>query len=265
MPSRKSADDADVNSSSEADLLALAEAEALEAETAAAAARAKAEVLRLRRAAELAAAEKAAAAEAAADETAADDEAAQPDETDDADEPETAVEAVADGSAAGSSVGRVLRWAAAVIVVLAIGALVTVSTLLVRHHNEVHAQQERTARYESAARQGVVTLMSLDYNKVDDNVNAILDNSTGEFKKDFENAAEDFKKTARVSKAVTEARISSVAVESATDNDAVVLVAAATKVTNANGAKQEPRNWRLSVELAREGDQIKVSKVEFVP
>ncbi len=75
--------------------------------------------------------------------------------------------------------------------------------------------------------------MSLDYNKVDDNVKAIVDNSTGDFKKDFESAADDFKKTARDSKAVTEASVSSAAVETSTDTDAVVLVAATTKVTNA--------------------------------
>jgi len=50
-----------------------------------------------------------------------------------------------------------------------------------------------------------------------------------------------------------------------TDNSAVVLVSASSRVTNAAGAKQEPRTWRLSVDLERVGDQIKMSKVEFVP
>ena len=49
------------------------------------------------------------------------------------------------------------------------------------------------------------------------------------------------------------------------DDSAVVLVAATSHVTNAAGAKQDPRNWRLSVTVARDGDQIKLSKVEFVP
>jgi len=50
-----------------------------------------------------------------------------------------------------------------------------------------------------------------------------------------------------------------------TDNTATVLVAASSRVTNAAGAKEEPRAWRLSVNLARDGDQIKLAKVEFVP
>jgi Mce-associated membrane protein len=50
-----------------------------------------------------------------------------------------------------------------------------------------------------------------------------------------------------------------------TDDTATVLVAASSSVTNAAGAKQEPRAWRLSVNLARDGGQLKLAKVEFVP
>ena len=57
----------------------------------------------------------------------------------------------------------------------------------------------------------------------------------------------------------------STGVESMTDDSAVVLVSATSRVTNSAGAKQEPRSWRLSVNLERIGDQIKMSKVEFVP
>ena len=55
------------------------------------------------------------------------------------------------------------------------------------------------------------------------------------------------------------------AVESMTDDSAVVLVSATSTVTNAAGAKQDPRPWRLSVNVARDGDRVKISKVEFVP
>jgi Mce-associated membrane protein len=59
--------------------------------------------------------------------------------------------------------------------------------------------------------------------------------------------------------------VNSVAVESMSDDSAVVLVAASSRVTNSAGANQEPRSWRLSVDLQRDGGQIKMSKVEFVP
>jgi Mce-associated membrane protein len=50
-----------------------------------------------------------------------------------------------------------------------------------------------------------------------------------------------------------------------TDDSAVALVSASSRVTNSAGAKQEPRSWRLSVNLQRDGGQIKMAKVEFVP
>ncbi|MGK2853327.1 MAG: hypothetical protein ACSLE3_04350 [Microbacteriaceae bacterium] len=50
-----------------------------------------------------------------------------------------------------------------------------------------------------------------------------------------------------------------------TEDTADVLVAAASTITNAQGAKEDPRNWRLIVSVARDGDQIKMAKVEFAP
>jgi Mce-associated membrane protein len=64
---------------------------------------------------------------------------------------------------------------------------------------------------------------------------------------------------------VTEVNVNAAAVESMSDDSAVVLVSASSRVTNVAGAKQEPRSWRLSVDLKRDGDQLKMSKVEFVP
>jgi Mce-associated membrane protein len=59
--------------------------------------------------------------------------------------------------------------------------------------------------------------------------------------------------------------VNAAAVKSMTDGTAQVIVAATSRVSNAQGANQEPRPWRMLVELTREGDQIKMSKVEFVP
>jgi Mce-associated membrane protein len=45
----------------------------------------------------------------------------------------------------------------------------------------------------------------------------------------------------------------------------LVLVAATSKITNAAGAKDEPRTWRLKVTVTEDGGQYKVSKLEFIP
>ncbi len=136
---------------------------------------------------------------------------------------------------------------------------------MVKNHRDQAAEQQRSAEYAAAARQSAVTLMSLDFNKAKEDVQRIIDNSTGQFRDDFKNQADDFIKVAQDSKVITEVTVNATGVEQMTNDTAVVLVSATSRVTNAAGAKQEPRSWRLSVNLQRDGGQIKMSKVEFVP
>jgi Mce-associated membrane protein len=44
-----------------------------------------------------------------------------------------------------------------------------------------------------------------------------------------------------------------------------VLVAATSTISNPAGVNQQPRSWRLSVNLTRDGGQIKMSSMEFIP
>jgi len=244
-----------------------AEAEAAEAEAVAAAARARARALRLRR-------EAAAAAEAKAAETVAAPEADTGDETDADDE---TGEVEGDNDSAVQLAGEPVRrrrgvriplppWKviAGALTILVIAALLAACGYMYWSHRQVLAEQQRRAEFEAAARQGVVTLMSLDYTRAKEDVQRIIDNATGQFKDDFKNQADDFIKVAQDSKVITEVTVNATGVESMTDNSAVVLVSASSRVTNAAGAKQEPRTWRLSVDLERVGDQIKMSNVEFV-
>ncbi|MDX1893451.1 hypothetical protein [Mycolicibacterium sp. 050158] len=136
--------------------------------------------------------------------------------------------------------------------------------LLWGHHLDEREQQRRAA-FSAAASQAVVTLMSIDSTKAEDNVRQILDNSTGQFRDDFQAEADDFVKTAQASKSVTKASAQAVAVESMTPTTATVLVTAATTVSNSAGADQQPRNWRLSVDMVKDGEQMKLTRVEFVP
>ena len=269
-----------------AEALALAEeaeAEAAEAEAIAAAARAKARAIRLRRQANAAAGGASSEVQA----TAAEVEAQAIDVETDADEATDVETEAAEASPDTKDdkevlaqerateepvrerrrwrVGRVLKFLAAALAIACTCALITLSVLMVLNHRHQAAEQQRRAEFAAAGRQSVVTLMSLDFNKAKDDVQRIIDNSTGQFGDDFKNQADDFIKVAQDSKVVTEVTVNATAVESMTDDSAVVLVSATSRVTNSAGAKQEPRSWRLSVSLQRDGDQIKMSKVEFVP
>jgi Mce-associated membrane protein len=255
-----------------AEALALAEeaeAEAAEAEAIAAAARARARAIRLRRQAQATGVDAAPEVEDRAADVATEttDVVAEPVDAD----TEVSKEDAADESEEDPvgrrrwPVGRILKILAAAVAVFCTGALITLSVLMVIDHRHQAAEQQRSAEFTAAARQSVVTLMSLDFNKAKEDVQRIIDNSTGQFRDDFKNQADDFIKVAQDSKVVTDVTVNATGVESMTDDSAVVLVSATSRVTNTAGAKQEPRSWRLSVNLQREGDQIKMSKVEFVP
>jgi Mce-associated membrane protein len=276
----KVAEEASVTTPDALSLAEEAEAEAAEAEAIAAAARARARAIRLRREAESAAAAKAEEAAKAdkADDGAADDTAAAAAEADEADaeEAKTATESADDTEPTDDTAGPVeapakRRWGLVVkIVAMTLASLLTLALLAFSgwtfvQHRKADEQNRMNAEYTAAGRQAVVTLMSLDFNKAQDDVKRIIDNATGDFKKDFENQAQDFIKVAQDSKVVTDVTVTATAVESMDKDKAVVLVAATSRVTNSAGAKAEPRAWRLSVNLQREGGQIKMSKVEFVP
>ena len=161
------------------------------------------------------------------------------------------------------------KWstiAAAVAILIIVAALAGSGYMIKEHHDAVRKRQ-RAAEFAAAARQGIVTLTSLDFNNAKEGVQRILDNSTGSFKDDFVKMADDFTKVVEQSKVVSQGTVQAAAVDldTMTDNSAVVLVASTSEVTNAAGAKQDPRSYRLIVTVARDGDQLKISKVEFVP
>jgi Mce-associated membrane protein len=245
-----------------ADALSLAEeadAEAAEADAIAAAARARARAIRLRRqATEATATETPTATEAPVEAEATEAEA-----TEEAPAEESTKKPVRERRR--WRTGLILKVLAAIVAFACTCALITLSVLMVLNHRHQAAEQQRRAEYAAAARQSVVTLMSLDFTKAKDDVQRILDNSTGQFRDDFKNQADDFIKVAQDSKVITEVTVNAAGVETMTNDSAVVLLSATSRVTNAAGAKQEPRTWRLSVNLQRDGGQIKMSKVEFVP
>lgn len=230
--------------------LSAEEAEALAAEAAAAATAARAKVLKLRE-------EAGRAAECVPEAEAATDDADMVDEDDDDEDDET-------GSRR-APLRSIVKYAAAVLAVVGVATLASTSAWMIVKHRQADHQRDLNADFSAAARQGVVTLMSLNFNNAENDVRRIVDNSTGQFKQDFEKQSADFVKVAEDSKVITEATVTATAVKAITEDTADVLVSAYSTVTNAAGAKEEPRTWRLIVSMARDGGQIKMAKVEFAP
>ncbi len=149
--------------------------------------------------------------------------------------------------------------------VIAAGLLGLTGYLLWQHTAMAH-QRHSAAEFAAAARQDVINLMSIDYTTADDSVKRVLDGSTGRFRTNFADSAEDFVKALQDEKIITKATVNDAAVESMTGDSAVVLVSATSHREGPQAPKdqQQPRLWRIAVTLERDGDQIKMSGVEFV-
>ncbi|MGA7053956.1 MAG: hypothetical protein WBZ37_22330, partial [Mycobacterium sp.] len=120
------------------------------------------------------------------------------------------------------------RWStiAAGLAVIVILASLGGSVYFVLHHREADQRQRRAAEFAAAARQGVVTLTSVDYNTAKQSVQRVIDDATGTFKDEFLKTADDFTKVVEQSKVVSHATVQAAAVDmgTMTEDSAVVLV-----------------------------------------
>ena len=246
---------------SEADAMALveeAEAEAAAAEAVAAAAQARARVARVRR--------EALGLPDPAEEY--DDEDYEDyDETDDEDYYEDYDEDVAVAEPVTEQAGwrRRIPMIAAVAGVILIVCFTGASVYMVLQHRDATKHQQREAAFVAGAKQGVLNMISLDFNKAKADVQRVIDSSTGQFKDDFQQRANDLIAVVTQSKAITEGTVNAAAIESMDQDSAVVLISETSQVTNSPPGKDEPpRIWRLRVTVSEVGGQYKMSKVEYV-
>lgn len=124
--------------------------------------------------------------------------------------------------------------------------------------------RQLAAEFSTVARQDAVMLLTVDSTKTKEDIQRVLDNSTGIFKSKFEITAAMTAEHLDQPKLVTTVDVKDAAVESMTDNAGVVLVAVQTETTEGDGQRQ-PASWRLALGLTRDGGQLKISDVQFVP
>ena len=161
-----------------------------------------------------------------------------------------------------------LRTVTVAVTTLLTAGLLGATGYMVWQHQKAAELRRSAAEFTAAARQDVINLMSMDYTRAQESVQRVLDNSTGKFRANFDETAEEFVKALQDEKIVTTATINDAAVEldSMTDESAVVMVSATSRREGRQAPKeqQQPQVWRVVLTLEREGDQIKMSGVEFV-
>jgi len=161
---------------------------------------------------------------------------------------------------------RPSRKALAVTVALVfVCATLAASGYLLWLHHKAAQQRQRTAEFATAARNAVVTMMSIDPGKARDDMQRFADDTTGIFKAGILMGAEDAVKALEQSKVSSKGTVQAAAVESMTKDSAIVLVAAKSEFTKSGQAKPDSRSVRLVVSIERDNGQLKVSRIEFVP
>ena len=164
--------------------------------------------------------------------------------------------------------GGLLRTVTVAVTTLLTAGLLGATGYMVWQHQKAADLRRSAAEFTAAARQDVINLMSMDYTRAQESVQRVLDNSAGKFRANFDETADEFVKALQDEKIVTTATINDAAVEldSMTDDSAVVMVSATSRREGRQAPKeqQQPQVWRVLLTLERDGDQIKMSDVEFV-
>ena len=140
----------------------------------------------------------------------------------------------------------------------------TASGYIVWQHRTLVQRRQHAEEFVAAAREGVETVMSIDPAHATENVQRSIDDTTGALKSQLEATSSYMAKNAQDAQVTTKATVQDAAVESMTDISAVVLVVAKSDTINPDKSVRPPAFWRLSVNIDRDGDRLKMSKLEFV-
>lgn len=138
------------------------------------------------------------------------------------------------------------------------------SGYIVWQHRTLVQRRQHAEEFVAAAREEVATMMSIDPAHATENLQHTIDDTTGALKSQLEATSSYVVKNAQEAQVTTKATVQDVAVESMTDSSAVVLVVAKSDTINPDKSNRPTVFWRLGVNLDRDGDRLKMSKLEFV-
>lgn len=116
-----------------------------------------------------------------------------------------------------------------------------------------------------AARSETLAFLAIDYEKMDELTDRVLEGATGEFEKQYETSLKALKETAVSQESISTGHVEQVGLSEMDDDSAVVFVSAGSKVQNkGTKGKVEDRSWRIKLSMVKEDSRWLVSKLEFV-
>ena len=147
----------------------------------------------------------------------------------------------------------------------ALATLVLITGWLGYRDYQVRQGEHRRQEMVQAARQGAISLTTIDHEHVDEDVQRILAASTGSFHDDFEQRAKPFADAARKAQSKSVGTVNEAGIESAGSDEGQVLLTMTVMTSNRGVPERQPKAWRLRVSVTAIDDGYKVSRVEFVP
>lgn len=127
--------------------------------------------------------------------------------------------------------------------------------------------EKKTHALVEAARQGALNLATIDFTSIGDDIQHIVDSSTGAFLQDFRSREPAFTDFVQKAQSKSTGTITEAAVESSNGDEARILVALA--VVTSWGSRPPgpgtPQMWRMRVTAQMTSAEVaKMSNVEFV-
>jgi Mce-associated membrane protein len=170
---------------------------------------------------------------------------------------------VADSKPVGAAPTSHLRLAliAGLVLVLALSGLT--GWLAFRAHQSSELADQREV-FLQVGKQGAINLTTIDYTRVDEDVQRILDSATGAFYDDFQRRAQPFAEVVKQVKSKSVGSVTEAGIKDQTADGAKVLLAVTVDTAVEGQPPQTPRSWRMLVSVQQVGADAKVSNVEFV-
>ncbi|WP_254900705.1 hypothetical protein [Rhodococcus sp. 1168] len=149
-----------------------------------------------------------------------------------------------------------------VVVVL---ALLAGGVYLFLANRATSAEDAQAERFVQTARQTVLNLTTIHPDSAQEDVDRLLAGASGDFKAEFEGREGPFVDVVKQARVDSNGEIIEAGIENISDDAADVLVAARAMVKNSDAEEPQPRDFRLRVTVADDGDVMTASRVEFVP
>jgi Mce-associated membrane protein len=138
------------------------------------------------------------------------------------------------------------------VLALVLLALLVSAGLFGREWREAARQEDREAAVLDAARD------------VDEDVQRVLDGSTGAFREQYEASLAQLKELSVANQAVSEGTVLEAGLVSLDDRSARVIVVADSQVTNSSTRTPQPRHYRLQLDLSLANGEWLTSDLQFV-